>query len=296
MEPLQQHYSLKNLTWMKVGGEADHYAEVRSKAELQEVFQFSREKKLPILYLGQGSNMIIPDEGIRGVVIRLMNDEVTIDMSFSDEHSLVTVEGGKILSRLIRECRQQKLNGLDNFVGIPGTVGAAVRGNIGIPEEEFGELVKSVELFDGKNFFSLGPEECDFVYRGSKIKDKYWLVWSVELLVRKGDPPHKDEWLLERVAKQPKGNSCGSFFKNPDPEKGIYAGKVIDECGLKGKRIGGALISEKHANFLMNDGSGTAADVIQLAREVKQEVLDQKGVLLENEVLLYDQFGQPVEL
>jgi UDP-N-acetylenolpyruvoylglucosamine reductase len=293
---IKENIELKSITWMKVGGKADYYAEVKTKDELQEAFRFAQENNLPILYIGQGSNMIVPDEGIRGLVIRLMNKEFAIDMEYSDDKALVNVEGGMIVAKLIREARKQRLNGLDNFVGIPGVIGASIRGNIGIPEEEICELVHEVEIFDGNVFRILEPKECDFIYRGSKIKDEYWLVWSVKLLIRKGDPPHKDEWLLERVAKQPKGHSCGSFFKNPDPEKGLYAGKLIDEAGLKGKHIGGALISELHGNFLMNDGTGTASEILQLARETKQEILDKKGILLENEVLLYDQFGQLLEL
>lgn len=291
-----EHKDLKDLTWMKVGGSADFYAEVKTKDELQKAFEFSKERELPIIYLGQGSNLIVPDEGFRGLVIRLMNQEVSYDLNFSNDLALVTVEAGKILSKLIHESRKQGLKGLDNFVGIPGVVGAAVRGNIGIPMEEFGGLVKSVELFDGETFRSLKPEECGFHYRGSLIKEHYWLVWSVELLVKKGEPPKKDEWLLERITKQPKGHSCGSFFKNPDPGNGLFAGKLIEECGLKGKRVGGAFISEKHANFLMNDGSGTAKDVLELAREVKHDVVAKKGVLLENEVLLYDQYGSLITL
>lgn len=293
---LQHDIGLKPLTWMKVGGPADFYVEVSTEAELLEAFAFAQEKGLPVLYLGQGSNMILPDEGIRGLVIRLMNTEYEVDMSFSDDHALVRVDGGMVLAKLIRECRKQQLNGLDNFVGIPGVLGAAIRGNIGIPEEEIGELVHAVRIFDGKVFRTLSPEDCAFIYRGSRIKDEYWLVWSVELKVRKGDPPHKDEWLLQRVAKQPKGHSCGSFFKNPDPEKGLYAGKLIDEAGLKGKKIGGALISELHGNFLMNDGTGTASEILELARHTKQEILDKKGIMLENEVLLYDQDCQLIQL
>lgn len=287
---------LKALTWMKVGGSADGYVEIHDKEELKEAFTFAEERNLPTLYLGQGSNMILPDEGFRGLVIRLMNHFLNIDMEYSEDQALVEVEGGMILSKLIRECRKQGLNGLDNFVGIPGVMGAAIRGNIGIPEEEIGDIVLEVEIFDGKEFRTLSREDCQFIYRGSQIKDQYWLVWSVKLLVRKGAPPHKDEWLLERVAKQPKGHSCGSFFKNPDPENGLYAGKLIDEAGLKGKQIGGALISELHGNFLMNDGTAKASEILELARQVKQEILDKKGVLLENEVLIYNQFGQQIEL
>jgi UDP-N-acetylmuramate dehydrogenase len=293
---LQQNIPLKKLTWMKVGGDADFYVEVRTKDELLEAFRFADEKKLPVIYLGQGSNMIVPDEGLRGVVVRLMNDQVEYDFDYSNDTALVKAEGGKILSKFIFEARKKGLNGLDNFVGIPGVVGAAVRGNIGIPTQEFGELVKSVEIFDGKEFRTLLPEDCHFIYRGSSIKDQYWLVWSVELLVVKGEPPKKDELLLQRIAKQPKGNSCGSFFKNPDPKNGLYAGKLIEECGLKGKKKGGALISEMHGNFLMNDGTGTAQEVVELAREVKNEVFAKKGILLENEVLIYDPQGKLIEL
>lgn len=287
---------LQSLTWMKVGGAADYYAEVRTRDELREAFDFAQMRELPVIYLGQGSNMIVPDEGFRGLVIRLMNDAVEYDLNFSKENALIKAEGGKILSKLIYEARKQGMNGLDNFVGIPGVVGAAVRGNIGIPTQEFGELVKSVEVFDGKEFRMLKPEDCHFVYRGSEIKDHYWLVWAVELLVSKGEPPKKDELLLQRIAKQPKGHSCGSFFKNPDPKNGLFAGKLIEECGLKGQKIGGALISEMHGNFLMNDGSGTAQEVLELARQVKQEVFAKKGILLENEVLVYDQYGRLVSL
>ncbi len=293
---IQQQIELKAKTWMKVGGLADHYVEVKTRDDLQEAFAFAQAQQLPIIYLGQGSNMIVPDAGFRGLVIRLMNDSLRVDHDFSEDQALVEVEGGKILSRLIVDCRRQALNGLDNFVGIPGVVGAAIRGNIGIPEEEIGDLVQEVVIFDGKDFRSLKTEECAFSYRDSKIKEQYWLVWSVKLLVRKGDPPHKDEWLLERVSKQPKGHSCGSFFKNPDPDQEIYAGKLIDEEGLKGMRKGGAFISEKHGNFLMNDGTGTASEILELARAVQQRILESRSIKLENEVLIYDEHGKLISL
>lgn len=319
---LEEHKPLKNLTWMKVGGPADLYAEVKTKDELQEAFRVAKEKSLPVIYLGQGSNMIVPDAGFRGVVVRLLNDRIgwgedippaPLEKGSSlpdriaisspsqggrgcNEFEEVRVDGGTILAKFIREARKRNLNGLDNFVGIPGTVGAAIRGNIGIPAEEICEIVESVECFDGEQFFTLTPEECEFRYRHSKIKDEYWLVWSAVLKLRKGEPPHKDEWLLERIAKQPKGHSCGSFFKNPDPEKSLYAGKIVDELGLKGKKIGGAFISELHGNFLMNDGTGTASEIVELARRVKQEVMDQRGIEMENEVLIYDEKGKLIEL
>ncbi len=292
---IRQDVELKPHTWMKVGGKADYFAEVRTKEELLEAFAVAKEKKLPILYLGQGSNLIISDEGFRGVVIHLVNDQVKVDSEYSSTEALVSVEGGKILSRLIHELRKQGLNGLDNFVGIPGVVGSAVRGNIGIPQEEFGELVKNVEIFDGKSFRTFSQEACEFSYRGSKIKNEYWLLWKADVIVRKGAPPKKDKILLSRIAKQPKGHSCGSFFKNPVPKE-IYAGKVIEDSGLKGLRKGGAFISEKHANFLMNDGTATAHDIVEVARQVKREVLARKGIVLENEVLLYDQWGKEIKL
>ncbi|MDF2378640.1 MAG: UDP-N-acetylmuramate dehydrogenase [Candidatus Gracilibacteria bacterium] len=330
---LEEHKPLKKLTWMKVGGPADYYAEIYTKADLLEAFGIAKKKKLPVLYLGQGSNMIMPDEGIRGMVLRLMNgrigwgddaedsEDVGLDriatieedgngekklsgsplkgvgaQEGTDDFERVYVEGGVILAKFIREARNRNLNGLDNFVGIPGTVGAAVRGNIGIPAEEFCEIIESVECFDGERFFTLTPEECEFRYRHSKIKDEYWLVWSAKLRLRKGEPPHKDEWLMERIAKQPKGHSCGSFFKNPDLDKELYAGKIIDEMGLKGMKIGGAFISEQHGNFLMNDGSGTAGEIAELAKMVKEKVFEERKIEMENEVLLYDERCELIEL
>lgn len=303
---IESYKSLKPLTWMKVGGPADYYTEVVTKEELRSAFSFAKEQDLPVIYLGQGSNMIVSDKGFRGLVIRLMNDEISweaeraergeSDPSTGSESAEVHVQGGLILAKLLREARKRKLSGLDNFVGIPGTVGAAIRGNIGIPKEEFGEIVEEVECFDGKSFFTLKPEDCDFRYRGSKLKDEYWLVWSAVLKLRRGKPALTDEWLLERLAKQPKGHSCGSFFKNPDPKNGIYAGQLIETVGLKGKKRGGAFVSEVHGNFIMNDGTGTATEILDLAREVKQKVLEKRGILLENEVLLYNEKGKLIDL
>lgn len=291
---IQQHIPLRDLTWMKVGGSADFYCEVKTREELQEAFDFAHTQNLPIIYLGQGSNLIFPDEGIRGLVIRLMNDAVTIDLNHR-EAALVTVEGGKILSRLIHECRKKGLSGLDNFVGIPGVVGSAVRGNIGIPASEFGKLVSRVEVFDGKAFRWLSHDECGFQYRGSNVKDHYFLVWQVELLVNKGKSSKQDTVLLSRIMKQPKGHSCGSFFKNPEPGR-VFAGKLIEECGLKSRRVGGAFISAKHGNFLMNDGTAKASEIVELARQVKKEVLARKGISLQNEVLVYDELGREISL
>lgn len=291
-----RNISLAPHTWMKVGGPADFFLNIREKKDLEEAFQFARKEGLPIVYLGQGSNLIFPDEGIRGLVIHLENENILIDQHFRSNAALVHCEAGKILSRLIVDCRRQGLSGLNNFVGIPGVVGAAVRGNIGIPTQEFGELIRSVEVFDGEKFFLLDHEDCQFRYRGSRIKDEYLIVWSVDLIVQKGESAQQDRLLRERVAKQPKGHSCGSFFKNIDTIKGPFAGKLIEECGLKGKKIGGAFVSEKHGNFLMNDGTASAKDLVELAREVKNEVLAKKGIVLENEVLIVDEFGKEIQL
>lgn len=294
---LEKNKPLKDLTWMKVGGKADYFADIKTKEELQETFLFGQQHDLPVVYLGQGSNLIFPDEGIRGIVIRLQNDSVVIDLN---DHSVqITAGGGKILSLLIQECRKKRIFGLDYFVGIPGTVGAAVCGNIGIPAEEFGELVKTATIFDGQQFHIMSHDECRFVYRGSKIREKNRLVWETVLLVKKtpqdtGGPDNHA--LLQRVAKHPKGTSCGSFFKNPDRENEKFAGKLIEECGLKGKKIGGAYISEKHANFLMNDGSAKSSDIVELARQVKREVLEKKGIVLQNEVLVYNSDGTLCDL
>lgn len=290
MNFIQKHRSLSDFSTMQVGGEADYYAEINTREELEEAFAFAGKEDIPVVILGQGSNMIVPDEGIRGLVIRLMNDEA----EFGDGGK-VTIGGGMLLSRFIVACQRVGINTMDYWMGIPGTMGAAISGNVGIPDHEIGDLVQSVEIFDGKEFKSLKPKDCEFRYRGTKIRDNKWLVWSADLLLNREDVEAR-EVLVDRISKQPRGPSCGSFFKNPNPSKGLFAGKLIDECGLKGTKIGGAFIPEKHANFLMNDGTATASDVLELARFIKKEVLDQKGVVLENEVSLCDERGNMIEL
>ena len=286
---VRQDYKLSEVSWLKIGGPADYFAEIKTKEELIEAFKFAREHKLPIVYLGRGSNMIFSDKGLRGLVIKLNHDQV----EFVGDS--VTVGGAVVFAKLIKNAQKHGFNGLDFWQGIPGTIGAAVAGNVGIPGHEMKDIVKSVEIFDGREFKNFTPEECRFRYRGSKMRDDKLLVWSVNLFLENNNTA--DSGLpLARIARQPQGLSCGSFFKNPDPSEGLFAGKLMDEAGLKGTKAGGAFISDKHANFLMSDGTATAADILELARLAKKKVLEKSGVMLENEVLLYNEDGGLITL
>jgi UDP-N-acetylenolpyruvoylglucosamine reductase len=296
-EYLEDHSNLK------VGGTADYYVEIGNKEstisdcsieeEWLKCIDFCQKEKIPWVVIGAGNNSFFTDEGFRGMVIKIVDDSV-----YALDKKRMKFGAGVNIGLMISRARRAECYGLEGLVGIPGNLGAAVRGNIGIPNTEIGDFVDHVHLWnvETNRFEDWNNRDCEFEYRASRIKYEGHVVFSAVLTLY--DKPYIDidEQMRARLNKQPKGNTLGSFFTNPDWESGVYAGQLIDECNLKGMSHGAAEVSEVHGNWLMNKGGATATDVVKLAKQVKATVKLQKGIDLEPEVSIFGPEGEQVKI
>jgi len=289
---IRENVSLKPYCTYGVGGEARYFYELADLGQLAALLKVAREDDVPVFIFGGGSNVLFLDEGFPGLVIRITANEVRMEEN-SVEKNWVVAEAGAKWPAVIAATREAGLTGLDAFKGLPGTMGGAVAGNAGCFGTEMKDVFDSATVYDmaAEKVREVGPEYFNFSYRWSRIKETHDVILSVKLCLDKEAPKGGTEpvvacpdTLSARLDKQPPGRSGGSFFKNPSPEQ--PAGKLIDECGLKGHQIGGAKISEKHANFFMNVGEATAADLLALGDIAKSAVREKFGVELEREVVV----------
>ncbi len=273
---------MRQFTSMQVGGPADSLFFPRDVNELKKVVRYARRKKIPLLILGRGTNLVVRDRGVRGWVISLAQGMKKIQM----DGEVVDAEAGLSLQRLIQFSVQKGLTGLEPFFGIPGTVGGGLAMNAGAWGSELKDVLLSVTLMkeDGE-ILEKSRSKLRFSYRGLAIPSS-WIILKGRFKLKTG----KREEILERVRsysemrkkRQPLDYpSAGSVFKNP--EEGP-AGKWIEEAGLKGFRIGRAMVSERHANFIINLGKAKAEEVIRLMEFVEKKVYEGKGISLEREV------------
>ncbi len=277
--------SMKKHTSYNVGGQADIMIKPANVTELIEVIKTFRTNNFPYIVLGRGSNILINDEGIRGAVIKLGSDFANIKV----DKNFVRAESGISLRHLADFCANKGLGGLEFAHGIPGTLGGAVCMNAGAYGGEMKQVITKVKLLDNDlNIIELSSKEMDFGYRTSIVQKNNYIVLEAEFeLENKPTQEILDtmkELMARRKAKQPLNYpSCGSVFKRPE---GYYAGGLIEESGLKGMAYGGAMVSDKHAGFIVNTGTATAKDIITLIQIVQKCVFDLKGVRLEREVKL----------
>jgi UDP-N-acetylmuramate dehydrogenase len=273
---------MRQFTSMKVGGSADSLFFPRNVDDLKKVVRYARRKKIPLLVLGKGTNLVVRDKGVRGWVVNLTQGMKKIRM----DGEVVEAEAGLPLQRLVQFSIQKGLTGLEPFSGIPGTVGGGVAMNAGAWGAELKDVLLSVTLMreDGE-IVERSRSRLRFSYRGLVIPSS-WIILKGKFRLKKGE---KEE-ILERVKsysemrkkKQPLDYpSAGSIFKNP---KEGAAGKWIEEAGLKGVRIGQAMVSDRHANFIINLGRAKAEEVIRLMEIVEKKVYEEKGISLEREV------------
>ena len=280
---------LARFTTMRVGGPADLFAVAHNPFELRGLARYARARSIPLFLLGRGSDLVIADAGIRGLVVQVRAEATSID------GERFVAGAGVPMARAATESQKAGLGGLEYGLAIPGTVGGAVWANAGAHESDTAGVLASasVLLADGTER-ELAAGELSFSYRHSRFKDAAAvtpgdpgeIVLSATFALRHDDPAVIKERLDDirrwRQAHQPLGlPSAGSVFRNPP---GDSAGRLIDELGLKGYRIGGAVVSEKHANFIVNDQRGSAADVRRLAEHVRREVLARHGTELAFEV------------
>ncbi len=281
-ESLQEDCPMSSCTTLRLGGPADLLADPASEDELRRMLALAAEYGLPVTVIGRGSNLLVRDGGIRGLVIRVGPRMKGIRRDGTD----LTAMAGTTLSELAHAAAAEGLEGLAFASGIPGTAGGGVIMNAGAYG---GELSQTVTLVEGLRMngdpFRYDNAEMRFGYRESRLQHEDGIVTRVRVSLRPGDPDAiraaMQELSVKRSEKQPlQQPSAGSTFKRPE---GYFAAALIDQCGLKGARIGGAAVSEKHAGFLVNLG-GTAADFEALMRHVQTAVYERFGVRLEPEV------------
>ena len=282
---VKKNISLKGFTTFKIGGKAKYFFTAESKEELLRAILAAKKLKLPVFILGRGSNILVSDKGYKGLVIRIKNEELKIKI----KKSKIVAGAGLSLGRLLVSSAGHGLSGIEWLVGIPGTVGGAIYGNAGGFGKSMKDAVEKVEILDSK-FLKLKTynlKDCRFSYRESVFKkNKNLVIFSAVLKLRKSSKSKIQkkikEYLDYRKERQPLNfPSAGSIFKNPS---GFSAGELIEKCGLKGKKIGGVKISEKHANFIVNLGNGKAKDVKRLIDLVKKKVKNKFKINLEEEI------------
>jgi len=277
--------ALAPYTWLKVGGPAQFFVTPRSRQELIDVVGRCHEEQIPIRVLGGGSNLLVRDEGVAGVVLRLEADEFS---RISVDGTMVTAGAGAMLSHAIAQSVHAGLAGLDTLVGIPGTVGGALHGNAGGRSGDIGQHVRGVEVLTAAGeVFERKEDELSFEYRASSLNELIILDARFELTPE--DPQEITQrmrklWIMKKATQPLTFQSAGCIFKNP---RGMSAGWLIDQAGLKGTRIGNAEISDRHANFITTHKGATARDVLRLIDLARSKVAEQFGVDLELEIQIW---------
>lgn len=279
-----EHEELSKHTSFKIGGPAEIFAKPSSTEQVSEIVDFCRENEIPLLPLGKGSNVLISDNGIKGIVMCFGSDFGKISL-LDDE--TIYCEAGAGLTALCKFALENELTGLEFAYGIPGSVGGAVFMNAGAYGGEIKDVILYADHVDrmGKTGRFSG-EELQMSYRHSAYSAKEYFITGAAFKLSKGDKTEikakMDDLLGRRFDKQPMDKpSAGSTFKRPE---GAFASALIDQCGLKGYRVGGAEVSTKHAGFVVNIGGATSSDVLRLIKDVQEKVKNDTGFFIEPEV------------
>jgi len=280
--PLAEH------TWYRLGGPADYFIRPRSIEQLKEVVRRCRDNRVRYCVIGAGSNLLVSDEGVRAAVIKLGTEQFT-QIDFAPDAPTVTTGAGVDLRKLVRSCAQKGLSGLEALTGIPGSVGGAVRMNAGGRFGDIGAVVEAVTVMDAEgNVFEKRKPELIFDYRTTNITAQFILGANMKLTP--ADPDQilrtiKEVWIYKENNQPPLSTrNSGCVFKNP---RGVSAGVLIDRAGLKGLRIGGAVVSEKHANFIIAEKDCTSRDIIRLIEAIRERVKEQFDIDLELELEIW---------
>jgi len=305
MITIQERVPLAPKTTFKIGGEARFFTEAHSLEDIREALAWAREKEIPHFILAGGSNVLVPDEGMDALVIRITSP------TYGVSENVIEAEVGCDLLALIRASTDEGLSGWEKLAGIPGTLGGAIRGNAGAFGMEIQDVLAEATAFDMQNekvrVFS--NAECEFGYRGSFFKrHPEWIILSARIALAPGAQEESRRLMAETIAEREKRHiqnikAAGSYFMNPhaskdvcvmfEHEKGVAsregrvpAGWLIEKTGLKGTRVGGAMSSNQHPNYLINTGNATAKEVVELAALIKNAIKERFGIALEEEVAL----------
>lgn len=277
-EPLNAH------TTFRIGGPAAFYAVPENTEEIREGIAFAKERKMPCITIGRGSNILFSDDGYPGVVIEIGRGMEQIEVS---DDGTVRAEAGTGLGTLAAAAAKHSLSGLEFASGIPGTLGGAVTMNAGAYGGEIKDCIVSATVLDADgNIRQMDGNQLELGYRTSIVQKQGYIVLDAVFQLQKGEKDeilqHMRELNAKRREKQPlEYASAGSTFKRPE---GHFAGKLIEDAGLRGYRVGDAQVSEKHCGFVINRGNATAAQVVQLIGEVQEKVFEMTGIKLEPEV------------
>ena len=276
-EPMSRH------TTFRVGGPADFFVTPKAKEEVRDVICICKEAGMPYYIIGNGSNLLVSDAGYRGVIVQIYKEMNEVKV----EGDLVKAQAGALLSGIAAKALGAELSGFEFASGIPGTIGGACVMNAGAYGGEMKDVLESVTVLTGEGMIiELGRNALELGYRTSVIAKNGYIVLGAALKLERGDgekiKTYMDELKEKRVTKQPlEYPSAGSTFKRPE---GYFAGKLIEDAGLRGFQVGGAQVSEKHCGFVINRDHATAADIMELMRQVQIRVKENSGVNLEPEV------------
>lgn len=282
-EPMKRH------TTFRIGGPADFFLLPSTVDEVREILEICREEELPYFILGNGSNLLVSDKGYRGVIIQLYRNFSNISV----EGNEICASSGALLSQIAAAARNASLTGFEFAGGIPGTLGGAVFMNAGAYGGELKDVLKeAVVMTEQGEILTLPVEKLDMGYRTSRIKKAGYLVLEARLVLEQGDMDKirdiTKDLTEKRVSKQPlEYPSAGSTFKRPE---GYFAGKLIQDAGLRGYQVGGAQVSEKHCGFVINKENATATDVVNLIHDVQRIVYEKFQVQLDTEVKFLGEF------
>jgi len=284
-EIVETDYPLAKRTWYGLGGPADYFIRPKTTKQLQQVIRRCNENGIRMYVMGFGSNLLISDEGLRAAVIKLEAEQFT-QIQFDGQE--VTAWAGAELSKLVLTCVEKGLSGIEALTGIPGSVGGAVKMNAGGNFGDFGAAVETVTLMDSSgNIFKKSKPELVFDYRRTNIAAKF--ILNARLKLNAADPEQimrtvKEIWIYKKNNQPLNTKNSGCIFKNP---RGVSAGALIDRAGLKGLQIGGAVVSEKHANFIIAEKDCKSRDVIRLIEVIKQRIKENFDIELELEIEIW---------
>ncbi len=282
-EPMKQH------TTFRTGGTADFFVTPGTKEELRDVVEVCKKRRMPYYIIGNGSNLLVSDTGYRGVIIQIYREMsgITVDQG------CITAQAGALLSKVAGRACEEGLAGFEFAAGIPGTVGGACMMNAGAYGGEMKDVLASVLVLTPEGEFrTLSAEELELGYRTSVIARKNYIVLEAVIALDYGDRDQirarMEELREKRISKQPlEFPSAGSTFKRPE---GYFAGKLIEDAGLRGFRVGGAQVSEKHCGFVINRDHASSAEIMELMRKVSERVEEHSGVVLTPEVRRLGEF------
>lgn len=277
---VRENVSMKNYTTFHVGGPARFFVKVTSKKMLLRLISALNFIEYKYRVIGGGSNLLVSDKGFDGVIIKLDYRDIVENGHF------IYADAGAPLHAVVNKAMELGLGGLEFAYGLPGTVGGAIFGNAGAFGSNMASVVPMVDVLVNGEIKSMDAFQCKFAYRTSFFQNnRHYIILGAYFSLVKRDTDiikqNQEQYLAARKMSQPGGFSAGSVFRNP-PDKS--AGQLIDGLGLKNLRIGGAVVSDKHANFIINDGTATAGDIIKLIRTIKKRVRDAYGINLKTEI------------